>query len=69
MRQLELFAFILTAFLFAFYIVIFHMLSNLPIHKPLFLGVHKRFWMQVGCADVGTAPHMASCGSANTASS
>ena len=38
-----------TAVLFTFYLVVFHMLSNLPIDsKPVYLGVHKRFWMQVG---------------------
>jgi len=32
--------------LWAFYMIVFHSLSNLPLDKPLFLGVHMRFWMQ-----------------------
>ena len=30
----------------AFYMLIFHYLANLPLDKPLFFGVHVRFWMQ-----------------------
>ena len=36
-----------TAILFTFYIVVFHILANLPLNKALFFGIHKRFWMQV----------------------
>lgn len=32
---------------FAFYFIIFHSLSNLPLSDPLLYGVHQRFWMQV----------------------
>lgn len=32
---------------FSFYMVVFHCLSNLPLDKPLYFGVHMRFWMQV----------------------
>lgn len=28
------------------YMVVFHMLANLPLDQPLYLGVHVRFWMQ-----------------------
>jgi len=31
---------------FFFYLVVFHTLSNLPLHNPLLFGVHQRFWMQ-----------------------
>jgi hypothetical protein len=31
---------------FAFYMVVFHSLSNLPLDQPLYFEVHKRFWMQ-----------------------
>ncbi len=31
---------------FAFYMVVFHALSNLPLDQPLYFEVHKRFWMQ-----------------------
>jgi hypothetical protein len=37
-------AVLLTAFVF--YMVVFHMLANLPLDRPLYLGVHMRFWMQ-----------------------
>ena len=30
----------------AFYLTVFHGLSNLPLSDPLLYGVHKRFWMQ-----------------------
>jgi len=30
----------------AFYFIIFHYLANLPLDRPLFFGVHIRFWMQ-----------------------
>ena len=30
----------------AFYFVVFHYLANLPLDRPLFFGVHIRFWMQ-----------------------
>ena len=29
-----------------FYLIIFHSLSNLPLHQKLLYGVHQRFWMQ-----------------------
>jgi hypothetical protein len=28
------------------YMVVFHLLANLPLDQPLYLGVHVRFWMQ-----------------------
>ena len=31
---------------FAFYMLVFHSLSNLPLDQPLYFEVHKRFWMQ-----------------------
>ena len=31
---------------YVFYMVVFHILSNLPIEQALFFGVHIRFWMQ-----------------------
>lgn len=31
---------------FTFYMIVFHMLSNLPLDQPLYFGVHMRFWMQ-----------------------
>lgn len=30
----------------AVYVVVFHLLSNLPLDDPLLFGVHARFWMQ-----------------------
>ena len=29
-----------------FYLIVFHALSNLPLHQKLLYGVHQRFWMQ-----------------------
>lgn len=34
------------AFAYFFYIIVFHLLANLPVDKPLFFGVQIRFWMQ-----------------------
>ena len=36
----------LLLFMYIFYMVVFHILSNLPIEQALFFGVHIRFWMQ-----------------------
>jgi hypothetical protein len=36
----------LLLFMYVFYMVVFHILSNLPIEQALFFGVHIRFWMQ-----------------------
>jgi hypothetical protein len=36
----------LLLFMYIFYMVVFHFLSNLPIEQALFFGVHIRFWMQ-----------------------
>lgn len=33
-------------FSLCFYLVVFHSLSNLPLHVPLYFGIHQRFWMQ-----------------------
>jgi len=32
--------------MFSFYMIVFHILANLPLTKALFFGIHKRFWMQ-----------------------
>ena len=32
--------------MYAFYQVVFHTLSNMPLKTPLLFGVHARFWMQ-----------------------
>ena len=34
------------ALMLAFYMVVFHCLSNLPLDQALYFEVHKRFWMQ-----------------------
>jgi len=31
---------------YLFYLLIFHMLSNLPLDEPLYLDIHSRFWQQ-----------------------
>jgi len=36
----------LLAFMYMFYMIVFHSLSNLPIEQSLSRGVHARFWMQ-----------------------
>jgi hypothetical protein len=33
-------------FTWAFYLAVFHSLSNLPLSNPLLYGVHQRFWLQ-----------------------
>lgn len=35
----------LILFALAFYLVVFHSLSNLPLSNPLLYGIHARFWM------------------------
>ena len=30
----------------SFYMGVFNYLANLPLDKPLYFGVHQRFWMQ-----------------------
>ena len=35
----------LVLFALAFYLVVFHSLSNLPLSNPLLYGIHARFWM------------------------
>ena len=36
----------IAVFCWILYTVTFHFISNLPIEKELYLGVHARFWMQ-----------------------
>ena len=31
---------------YAFYLIVFHTLSNLPLDQPLYLDIHSRFWQQ-----------------------
>ncbi len=33
--------------MYLFFMVVFHILSNLPIEQSLYRGIHARFWMQV----------------------
>ena len=37
---------LLTLFCFVLYIIVFHKLANLPLHIPLYLNIHMRFWQQ-----------------------
>jgi hypothetical protein len=33
--------------MYLFFMIVFHILSNLPIEQSLYRGIHARFWMQV----------------------
>ncbi len=37
---------VVLVFTYIFYFLVFHSLSNLPLHDKLLYGVHQRFWMQ-----------------------
>ena len=37
---------VLLVVMYAFYLIVFHSLANLPLNEALLFGIHMRFWMQ-----------------------